>query len=146
MGTLLQHLPKISEKTTHLTGLNRAILAIQKKLSTMKAFIFCASIFLFAAANASPWTGYGLGYRSPHGYHAVGKRSDDQDVKAPATVLSSDAIADPAAASTSTAAIDDHPPKVLDKIKSVIDFLRDHNVGVVVLRKEPREVVEERFY
>merc|ERR1712078_511903 len=101
----------------------------------MKSIIFCASIFLFAAANASP-------------YHYVGfdKRSDDQDVKAPATVLSSDAIADPAPASTSTAAIDDHPPKIFDKIKSVIDFLRDHNVGVVVLRKEPREVVEERFY
>merc|ERR1711862_166245 len=133
MGTLLQHLPKISEKTTHLIGLNRAILAIQKKLSTMKSIIFCASIFLFAAANASP-------------YHVGYKRSDDQDVNAPATVLSSDAIADPAAASTSGAAIDDHPPKVLEKIKSVIDFLRDHNVGVVVLRKEPREVAEERFY
>jgi len=96
----------------------------------MKAFIFCASIFLFAAANASPYGYHGMGL----GY---GKRSDDQDVNAPATVLSSDAIADPAAASTSTAAIEDHPPKILDKIKWVIKFLREHDVGVVVLRKEP---------
>jgi len=98
----------------------------------MKSIIFCASIFLFAAANASP-------------YHVGYKRSDDQDVKAPATVLSSGAIADPAAASTATAAIDDHPPKILDKIKSAMNFLSKRNVGVVVIREEPREVVEERW-
>ena len=49
-----------------------------KKLSTMKAFIFCASIFLFAAANASPYRHWGHGYRSPYGYPGLEKRSDDQ--------------------------------------------------------------------
>ena len=40
-----------------------------KKLPIMKAFIFCATFFFFAAANASPFDNFGYGSI---------KRSDDQ--------------------------------------------------------------------
>merc|ERR1711970_95222 len=102
----------------------------------MKAFILCASIFLFAAANASP---SGLGYRSledRYGYGLGLGRSDDHAVEAPTPA--SDHSLDTIATTD-----DIHDSKIRDIIKLVKNFLSYRKVGIVVVH--PQEDVEEKY-
>jgi len=98
----------------------------------MKTLIFCASIFFFAAANASPYAVYEYG---------LSKRSDDQGIEtqAPDSFPSFDGTADwapaPAPAPKNAFAAQ---PVIKDAIKKLLGDLQ-----VTVVKFHPRPVEEE---
>jgi len=97
----------------------------------MKAFIFCASFFFFAAANASPFDNFGYG---------SSKRSDDQAVNPePAPLSTNDDFHDTMNPETFKEEI--QPPKFRENL---LNFLRKLNVDVMVVHPEP--AAEERWW
>merc|ERR1712212_264340 len=61
MGTVFQHLPKISEETIYSITLK------SNKISKMKVFVLCCALFFIGCVNGAPW-GSEISF---------GKRSDD---------------------------------------------------------------------
>merc|ERR1711872_207391 len=60
MGTVFQHLPKISEETIYsITLFNES-----NKIITMQASIFCCVLFFIGYVNGSDWFNLALGKRS----------------------------------------------------------------------------------
>merc|ERR1712055_277740 len=51
MGTVFQHLPKISEETIYSITLFKK----SNKISKMKAFILCSALFFIGCVNGAPW-------------------------------------------------------------------------------------------
>merc|ERR1712055_1256111 len=51
MGTVFQHLPKISEETIYSITLFKK----SNKISKMKAFILCCALFFIGCVNGAPW-------------------------------------------------------------------------------------------
>merc|ERR1712212_949734 len=49
MGTVFQHLPKISEETIYSITLK------SNKISKMKVFVLCCALFFIGCVNGAPW-------------------------------------------------------------------------------------------
>merc|ERR1712240_662759 len=60
MGTVFQHLPKISEETIYSITLFKK----SNKIITMQVSIFCCVLFFIGYVNGSPWFTVNLGKRS----------------------------------------------------------------------------------
>merc|ERR1712240_105293 len=60
MGTVFQHLPKISEETIYSITLFKK----SNKIITMQVSIFCCVLFFIGYVNGSPWLNMNLGKRS----------------------------------------------------------------------------------
>merc|ERR1712212_34598 len=54
MGTVFQHLPKISEVTIDSITLFKK----SNKISKMKAFILCCALFFIGCVNSAPWVNF----------------------------------------------------------------------------------------